>query len=297
MSAVPAYAVPTLGQLILGETKRDPLPTAYAGAIRVRGQRTAGTSGDTGVISLDLVVIAEPKVRTQDSFTVRVTKVVDEHGQELSVSDDPVPSQPVFVRRIASPYGNGFTLEFIQARLKGGEKPAKSLREVQGTLSARLFTEPRPVITVDDVLHSAGKTFVGAEGGAIKVLDVTKGEGGNLTLHFEFELPDAGVVAPGRGRAARGLPPGGAVPLPAAGPAAAGVPAAGRRVGGLQLLDDKGNILPAAGGVQRTGRGLARDYTMEFNIPAGRTPASFIYAATKTVSVDVPFTLKDVPLP
>ncbi len=64
----------------------------------------------------------------------------------------------------------------------------------------------------------------------------------------------------------------------------------------MYLLDEKGNVLQGAGVIRRGRLGPISENTMEFNIPAGREPAKFIYAATKSVAVDVPFTLKDIPL-
>src|SRR5262249_39018789 len=159
-----------------------------------------------------------------------------------------------------------------------GAKAARALREVRGAVGARLLAEPGPLLAVDDVLNSAGKTFKGDGGGAIRVLEVARdGDGGGRgRLRFEVDLPPdvpgvgEGVVVPG-GRIRRmivpapaPLPaPGGGAMLPAApggalvvmagfppggpGPAepAAAPPARRPRVG-PSVLDDRGETLELA---------------------------------------------------
>ena len=213
-------------------------------------------------------------------------------------------------RRNALPYSPGFSVQHLQTRLNAGEKPSRSLREIHGFLIGRVFTEPRPVLAADDVLNAVGKTFPGSEGGSIKVLEATKGDGGHLTVRIELVMPPdqgvdglpAGVPVRVGGRMRVGAAGGGAAP-PAAAPLIAPAPAANstlvRRVGGLYLLDDKGND-QRPGGIRmntRDVRGLLREYTMEFEVPEGRRAARLLYNASKAVGVEVPFVLKDVPLP
>jgi hypothetical protein len=312
---VPNRPVPHVGQLVLLDNGQALLPSAYAGAVCVRGQRSAGTQGDMGRISVDLVVGTEPKLRCVDSFSLRIEKVVDDRGQELAVADDSFvgPVVITYGRRGALPYTAGFSVQHLQTRLNAGEKPAKSLREIHGMLVGRVFTEPRPVLAAEDVLNGVGKTFDGADGGSIKLLEANtqegaKGNAGHLTLRFELVLPPdpaadgfpGGIPVRAGGRMRIAAAGGGAVPVPAV-PAIAPLASSSspRRVGGLCLLDDKGNDLRPMGMrmTSRDPRGVVREYTMEFDVPEGRRAARLVYNASKAVGVEVPFTLKDIPLP
>ena len=196
----------------------------------------------------------------------------------------------------------------LQTRLIAGEKTSKSLHEVHGTLSARVYTEPRTVLATEDVLTSVGKTFAGAEGGSIKVVEASKGTASHVTVRIELDTPPdqsaegfpTGVPVRAGGGRGRVAPPGLGVPMP--GPV---VPAPVvnstlvRRTGGLYLLDDKGSMLRAS--VMRFNsrdvRGLVRDYTLEFELAEGRQATKIVYNASKAVTVEVPFTLKDIQLP
>ena len=90
-----------------------------------------------------------------------------------------------------------------------------------------------------------------------------------------------------------------AVPPPQVG----GVPAPFVQHGfnGLTVQDEKGNALPMqptnVQAVARGANGIVWQYT--FTVPAGKDqaePAKLVYSGTKLVTVDVPFTLKDVPV-
>jgi hypothetical protein len=164
------------------------------------------------------------------------------------------------------------------------------------------------MVCVDDILTATGKSSAGREGGSLKVLDVGKDTSGRLTLRVELDTSSdlsVPVTTPGVpvrvGRPLRGgpIPVGGVVPPPAAPVAGANPVPGARSVGGLHLLDDKGDIIRATGmllNVRRGAAGIVREYTLEFSLPAGREPSKLVYEARKAVGVEVPFVLKDVPL-
>jgi hypothetical protein len=306
----PMRPIPTFPQLALADGDPAEQPTAYAGAVRIRGRRTSGTRGDIERVSVDLSVVTEPKVSFHEYFSLRIDKVVDDQGQELALADD-LPPPPLFPTwRNGSAQPPGYTLLHLQTRLNAGEKTAKSLKEVRGTLVGKLFTELRPMMWVDDILTAAGKSVAGREGGSLKVLEATKDASGRLTLRIELDTPpdlsappNSPPVVPGRGRPLRGgpIPVGGAIPAPAPAPPVGAPPAAGgRRVGGLpHLLDDKGNVIHATGAllnVRRGAAGIVREYTLGYSLPAGREASKLVYEAQKAVGVEVPFVLKDISL-
>src|SRR5262249_11330746 len=83
----PRRPIPPFSQLSLADGDPAEQPTAYDGAVRVRGRRTSGTRGDIERVSLDLTVLTEPKVSFQEYFSLRIDKVVDDQGQELALAD------------------------------------------------------------------------------------------------------------------------------------------------------------------------------------------------------------------
>jgi hypothetical protein len=292
--------MPSVAQLTLVDGGLPSLPTAFAGAVRVRALRTpAAERGDAGHISLNLMVTAEPKLRRQDSFSLRLEKVVDDQGQDLAVATE-APLEPIYYgRRSPMSIPGGFSVQYLQTRLIAGEKSARSLREVRGTLSARLLTEPGPLIAVDDVLKAAGKTVRGKEGGAIKVLEASRTDSGRVSLRLELEFsPDQSTAAVFAGLPVR-LRPGRAVP----GAVAAGAinPGSERHDGGgLTLLDDKGTTIQMSVGqcnLRRDGFGMVLELTTECDLPAGREAVKLVYAGSKVVVVEIPFALSDIPLP
>src|SRR5262249_48765325 len=113
----PMRAIPTFPQLSLADGDPAEQPTAYDGAVRVRGRRTSGTRGDIERVSLDLTVLTEPKVSFQEYFSLRIDKVVDDQGQELALADD-LPPPPLFPTwRNGTPPSYGYTLLHLQTRL------------------------------------------------------------------------------------------------------------------------------------------------------------------------------------
>lgn len=65
------------------------------------------------------------------------------------------------------------------------------LKELKGTITARVLSEPETVIIVTDLAKA--KTFKGGEDGYIKVTDVTKGKDGQLDVRFEMQKPSGHV--------------------------------------------------------------------------------------------------------
>jgi hypothetical protein len=296
----PMRAIPAFSQITLADGDPAEQPTAYDGAVRLRGRRTSGTRGDIERVSLDLAVLTEPKVSFQEYFSLRIDKVVDDQGQELALADD-LPPAPLFPTWRNSQASYGYTLLHLQTRLNAGEKTAKALKEVRGTLVGKLYTELRPMMWVDDILTAAGKSVAGREGGSLKVVEVAKDASGRLTLRIELDTPsDQSAPSPPNPMPVRRPLRGGPIPVAPVAPPAAPPTAGGRRVGGLpHVLDDKGNVIYATGAllnVRRGAAGIVRDYTLGYTVPAGREASKLVYEAQRAVGVEVPFVLKDISL-
>ena len=109
-------------------------------------------------------------------------------------------------------------------------------------------------------------------------------------MQFELEQPlgylpasTGGITAAGgRGGAA---PPGSfVVPAP-----------------GVTLVDENGKTIPQTGGAPpkmefTPGQAPKVEYTQEYKLDKDQTPAKLVYSVSKLVTVDIPFSFKDVPL-
>jgi hypothetical protein len=307
-----------------------------------------------GEVLLVLEITPEPKLQWLQTLALRVTKALDDQGQELkelSVAEisGPNPGPGGFVAgpavRPNVRLGWDGTHQYSPIHLKKGEKSAKSLKELSGTVTAQLLTAPQALITADNVLKSSGKTFKGAEEGSIKIIDVSKGENGTVTVRFEMEQPANVLPANGGGwgmpggiqiqplpAAPRAVPQGAlnaaqaqavvaqvqangavvvrqvqvqgqnAIGFAVAGPGGMAMPLAGYN--GIALLDDKGNAVPVLIQQQigfrpvQAGQKNVQEHIFVFQLEKGQSEdVKLVFLGRKQTSIDIPFTLKDVPLP
>ena len=351
------------------EGKPEVQPTDYRGAVRIRAVTNVATilgNAEEGTILLGLQVSPEPKITWQGLIALKIDKAIDDNDQKLTETMPPngpigirgagIAGQPVAGAAGVVPVGrmvNASVGQFIPVRLKKGEKASKALKELSGAISAEVLAEPKALITTDEVLNSAGKTFKGDDGGSIKIVSVDKntddGEGLKATVVFELERPAGYVVPPInkefgglRGavpgvapavplppRGAAGQPPpgagfqvqaaqgqaapgqvvqiqvqvGGAVKVNNGGPAAATFTPFNNGTAGLKLVDDKGNAVAGASIGMRykpqAGPGrVVPEYILTIPVKKDQTEAGKLtFSASKSVTVDIPFTLKDIVLP
>jgi hypothetical protein len=178
------------------------------------------------------------------------------------------------------------TPQVVAVRLRKGDRPSGSLRELSGTVLAHVQTEPEALLTLDRVLQSSGRTVKGEQGGLLRLVKVDRVDDGSLMLHVQVEHPPDVVPAVLR------------LPSPIL---AEGTPAHTAGQNGLHLLDEKGNPLPLipyqlqAHAEPGT---MVWDYTFLYQPQRDRgEPDRLVFAGTRTVTVAMPFTLADVPLP
>jgi hypothetical protein len=338
------------GQLFLKDGKFEKRPTDDRSAIRIRALPPPNRFGQAppDEVLLALEVAPEPRLQWRSHQSVRVDKALDDQDQPLNqVTPLPNPggavggAAPAAPRAAAMPaVGWGSAHPLVPIQLKKGEKAARSLKELTGVISAQLFTDPRPIVTADNLLKAAGKTFKGTEGGSISILEVKTDEQKMTTIRFDFEAPSdvqavngpipvpVIPVAPQKGGAvpppARGvappLPPAPAVPapVPRAQPAqpapALPVLPAQQVLGGNRTMatpftvqDDKGNSLSlriaplnirVVQGLPGGGNQIIWRYTFYCQPQKDQgEPAKLVFHGRRSVAVDIPFTLKDVPLP
>jgi hypothetical protein len=320
------------GQLVLKEGKAKKCPTYDRSAARIRSLGKSDLFGNVpeGEIILALEVSLEPRLQWQIFQSIHIEKAVDDRDQKLAqVIPQVEGAAAVFGGNpgIALPVvGGGAKFQqaqmqaqllvrqrigwdgrsqLVPVQLKKGAKGAQSLKDLSGVLTAQLLTETRPVITADKLDKAAGETFKGDEGGSIKIASV-RSEENQTTIQLSFEQPPHDKVVPVQPNvlAGKGVQVGGQL---------RGVNVAlGHGLvdsfNGLSVQDDKGNSLPIdvrqAGMqmsfVQQGNGALKQVLTCTLVCPHSKEkgrPAKVVYLGRKRATVEVPFTLQDVPLP
>jgi hypothetical protein len=314
-------------QITLVAGKPQQVPTSYAGAVRVRvvpaapqqpGVPAPQAGKRDGEAQIHFQVSAEPRVQNfQLMGDVQIDKAVDDQGQQLSVPMEPMPVANPAVERLGglrvqtyyNPYSpQGLFHRYTSVRLKRGEKPAKTLKELSGHLTAQMLSPLEPVITVENVLKAGGKKVEG-KGGTLTVQSVEKQADGTYRVQFHMQLAPGFIQAPFQGPVAPALA------MPPNGPAVGGIqplPAGGRLIrrpvhfnthGLPALVDAKGKVYQLTQNPQRIyranfGGGLSQDVTMIFRAHEGQgEPARLVLQGQRNISVQIPFRLENVSLP
>jgi hypothetical protein len=300
-------AVPGTGpaSLALVEGKPQPQPSCSGGAVRVRAlppeTPVAGLRKRAEELPVVLQVLPEPKLEWRGVLAVHLDRATDDQGQSLTRPGTALTAlgpSPLVMAPGAfwAPLPGRMIPQEVAVRLRKGEKPSRSLRELSGTILAQVQAEPETLITVDRVLQSSGRTVKGDQGGLIRVVKAEKADNGVVTLHIQVENPPD-VVPAGLRRTAPAPLDAAPVPVPPAG----GMSPYSAGHNGLNLLDGKGNplpLLPLQTQVQSNGAAMLWDYTFLCQPQQDRgEPARLVFGGTRAVTIDIPFTLTDVPLP
>lgn len=293
--------------LVDGTAKKQPVD--YAGAVRIRALSSVAnlplprTEKD---ILLGLQVMPEPRLALQSIVGVTVEKAIDDQGQRLSQAMEDMgengnnvvvgPGGAVIIRgRIISRYP-GAVGNQVGLKLQKGEKPSKSLKELKGTVTAQIRSAPSEMMAVEKLLEAKGQKATAEGGGNLEILNVGKNEDGSYAVEVKLETPTGALaVNPGTIPGAAG-PTTTTVVLPG------GLRRALSTGGyvGLLITDAKGNRLPMT--LTKSAGNRAAGGPMEYGfqvVPqAGQgEPAKISFTGAMVVGVDIPFTLKDVPIP
>jgi hypothetical protein len=281
--------------LALAAGKPQPLPAHFAGAVRLRA-----LPPDTPVVGLRrrpdeltavLQVLPEPKLEWRGVLAVQLGRATDDLGQALAQAGAAVtfPGPGGMVAPAGSfraPLPTRMTPQLVAVRLRQGEKPSRSLRELSGTVLAQVQTEPEAVLTLDRVLRSSGRAVKGDQGGSLRLVKADRGDDGVVTLRVQVEHPPDVVPAVLR------------LPSPVL---AEGTPAHMAGQNGMHLLDEKGNplpLIPYQCQAHSDGETMLWEYTFLYQPQRDHgEPDRLVFAGTRTVTVGIPFTLADVPLP
>jgi hypothetical protein len=175
-------------------------------------------------------------------------------------------------------------------------KSVKSLGELTGTLSARVRTAPEVLVTINDVPKAVGKTSKSVDGHEVKVTECKREDDGLVKVKVELKSPlvaeaqDEMIRMGGRIRGFRGMQQDTTnIQLNKDDPNA--VP--------FKLVNDNGQRLELVTGTMDVmgNNSASRVFTLVYKpAPNDSGPARFEFIGRREVVVDVPFTLKDVPL-
>lgn len=156
--------------ITLREGKLRNVPTVQAGAIRLRLlDKVFGQPAEKGEFMLQIA--AEPNLGWRKATALRIDKAVDDQGQQWQLSlfalNSPKIAMDVAIRTPDIAPACGSLMPLV---LTPGEKPVKSLKELKGVITAEVLSRPKTILTVDDVLKSDGKTFTLPDKGILKII-------------------------------------------------------------------------------------------------------------------------------
>jgi hypothetical protein len=310
-------ASPT-GPLAVWDGKRDAVPTAYSGAVRIRAlpidevQPGLFRPAAAGVALVILDVTAEPRMQGWSlAGTPNIARALDDQGQNLTVVEEPNPQA-----NLNNPFGRvGVALGRMPSmssthqaavRLKLGDKQAKAIKELTGTLSLQVWAASTAVLAVDNILRAAGQTTKGTNGSTLQILSIAKLADGGYSLRIKLETPGdrnnplAGLGGFGAGGGVRIQQ---RIQLNGQNVVVAG--SGSNDPGDLPvLLDPKGKAFTLVNTPSTVSRfnlntmTQTRNLTLIYRPQEGQgEPARLVLNGRRRETVSVPFALRNVPLP
>ncbi len=294
------------GRLLLVDGKQPLRPTDHAGAVRIRALPFPSSAKQaSGEPVLFLVEITpQPKLSWHNILDLRIEKALDEDGRDLApfleTRDDwsQVAATTTGVVLWDTQTGQPLTApRDIPVRLKSGNKPSGVLKEVKGVFAAQVQTSPQTIMAVDNIFKSTGRTVMGDDAESLKLTAVGRQPNGDV--HVQVELTDVstvnvvwavrrGVLRPNGVRFANGV----ARPRP--------VGADSNKPTTLVLQDADGHSFPLSDQREEpvvNGNILTRQISCTYQSRPGLgEPNKLVCSGRRTIIIEVPFTLKDVPL-
>ena len=303
MAALPMHARLTNGggHLNLVGGKPHDLSTCYVGAVRIRAIPSPRNAWGRDKAQVILEVTPQPGMAWR-VFEVRIDRAVDEHGHALANA-----AAPVLNNQVEAATGNNLIIwdeavgkpvrGEVPIRLAMGAEPSRMVREIAGSLGAEVETPLEPLVMVDDVLHSAGRTVQGTHGEVLKVIEIKRESPEPARIAVQ-------IVEPARSGLAFAGNMGAMVMRNRPGRRAAFMRGAVTRSVAndvaVTLFDGKGHPLQERNSSMRAssiGNTVTRELSMSFDQAEGQGKGvKLIYSGKRVVNIEVPFTLSNVPL-
>jgi hypothetical protein len=251
-----------------------------AGVFRVEARSGVsvndGRPAPAGAHVLALSVWPEARVHWQSVQAIRIDRANDDRGQALRLIG------------AVTPYTVDKVGKWWIVRLLPGEKPAKALKELSGRITLRAATAPGVLVQMDDITKAAGRTVTASTGVVLTLLEVREA-GGKVSVRFRLRVPEDVIPAAGPARLrAKDLIGG----------------HSGSDSSGLVLLDSKGQPFPRLPASMEfrsvrgpAGKMVVDQYVFHYAPQRGRgRPHRLLYYGMRTLAVEVPFRLRDIPL-
>jgi len=298
------------GQFVLTEGKPIARPSFQSGALRFRAL-PAGTSlgrlstlkGDKELI-FGLEILPDPALAWEKVQSLHITKVIDDQGQNLEATQvgsgpTPAPSEYDDMVFYGGPNGgNGGNNggQRVPLRLALGQKPSTVIKELSGVATIKMQTSTQAIATIDHILDIRDKSFKGTDGSFLKVIEVKQEAGGKVQIHVKVEAAQDEEAAGGfNGWGGWG---GGMIwdDMGRGGDGSENVDSS-VSTGNLMLFDARGHLVRLLTKEQVPDENGSEEYRFTYQVVKGQPePTKLVLQGRRPVSIDVPFTLKDVPL-
>ena len=299
--------------IILKEGKIDLLPTDNRSAYRIRllkNPETVFGKPDDKHILIGLEVTPEPRFKLQEITGVKITKSVDESGQILeqdtTISRNDILAPPMPGRIIARPIqaigqegkagavDSKVPIHFLKA-----QKESKSIQMLEGKLILQVLDDSKPILEITNIEKEVGKKIEGKSGAWLKINECGKDAKGSHSLRIEYDIPADAVAANAQNnRIQLGnigvqnniIIQNGQFNIVGG--------AALANLGGFKILDVEGKPLTPSSSstsMQVGPGGTKRSINLTY--PANsKAPSKIIYEGGTPIAVEVPFSLKLIPL-
>jgi hypothetical protein len=248
---------------------------------------------------LSLEVTPEPRLCWQQLLGVSLKKVIDDQGQALEPAEIGVEAADASQDRAAPRplvhFGAGVGVgpvksdggRLLSFRFKKAATPDSFLRDFSGIITARLRSESKPFVTVEDVFGSRQRTVDGPDGSSVRIINVAREPISHQELARVAIVPPANAVRAGEQPHF----------FASAGAVVFGFGDENGPCHELTLLDSRGAQLRlSCQSVIRNPAG-AFECGLLHRPPDDYAPVKLVYSVGRSVTIDVPFTLRDVPLP
>ena len=296
--------------IILKEGKFDLLLTDNRSAYRIRLLKTPETvfgKPDDKHILIGLEVTPEPRFKLQEITGVKITKAVDESGQILeqdtNISRNDILAPPMPGRIIARPIqalgqegkagavDSKVPIHFLKA-----QKDSKSIQMLEGKLILQVLDDSKPILEITNIEKEVGKKIEGKSGAWLKINECGKDAKGFHSLRIEYDIPADAVAANNRIQLGNIRVQNNIVIQNGQFNIVGG--AAPANLGDFKIFDAEGKTLTpnsSSTSVQIGPGGTKRSINVTY--PANsKAPFKIIYEGGTTIAVEVPFSLKLIPL-
>lgn len=264
-----------------------------------------------GRVQICLDIAPLPSLNWQGASNVRLTRAIDEDGRPLFA--DLIPEQEYNLNNYSN-WGGGRVFfmgggQMVQMfdgdnsgnaiaqttalnprltllSLRTDDRSIHTLKRLEGVVSGDIHVPNVPVITIDQMANSVGKSSDGPYSSKLSVSEYKLQKDGSTTVNIRGEVLQQWVLQQQMGGR----------PIP---PEAMNI---GNLINTLKFSDAQGKTLPAQQqtGTNYSGDGWRQTIDITLKFPKSSmfgVPTKVVQTGTKVVSVDVPFQLENVKLP